>query len=157
MVKDFYNKNFGAKRSVLYIAGKFNEAAVNEALEAAFSKWKPGPDVMYPPVKTYVGGDTAIIDCTRAPQTTVIIGLPTLTPKDKDYIPQIIANPLLGGAFISRITTNIRESKGYTYSPYSFVQNNHGTSLWIEQADVTSEHTIDALREIKKEINHLQT
>jgi predicted Zn-dependent peptidase len=36
------------------------------------------------------------------------------------------------------------------------VQNRHGISVWYEQADITSEHTIDALNEIEKEINHLK-
>lgn len=155
-VKDFYNKNFGAKRSVLYIAGKYNEAAVAASVENAFGKWKAGPEIIYPAVNTLAGGDTAILDRKSAPQTTIMIGIPTLTPKDKDYIPQIIANSLLGGSFFSRITNNIRENKGYTYSPYSRVENRQGSSLWIESADVTSEHTADALQEIQNEIRRLQ-
>lgn len=155
-VKDFYNKNFGAKRSVLYVAGKYDEAAVTAAVENAFGKWKAGPDVWYPPVQIAAGGDTAVLDRKSAPQTTIMVGLPVLTPKDKDYIPQVIANSLLGGSFFSRITSNIRENKGYTYSPFSSINNRQGSSLWIEQADVTSEHTADALQEIQKEIRRLQ-
>jgi len=155
IVKDFYNKNFGAKRSVLYIAGKFDEAATTIAAQNGFSKWKPGAAIYYPPVKNATTHDTLIIDRKGAPQTTIMVGSPTLTPKDKDYIPQVVANSMLAGSFSSRITTNIRETKGYTYSPAGFVRNVPGSSLWIEQADVTSEHTIDALKEIEKEINRL--
>ena len=36
------------------------------------------------------------------------------------------------------------------------MQNRHNTSVWYEQADVTSENTVAALREIEKEINRLQ-
>jgi predicted Zn-dependent peptidase len=67
-----------------------------------------------------------------------------------------VTNSLLGGSFGSRITSNIREDKGYTYSPFSTVQNIKGSSVWYEQADVTSEHTVDALLEIEKEIKKLQ-
>jgi len=155
MVKDFYNKNFGAKRSVLYVAGKFDEAAANVAAQTAFSKWKPGAAVFYPPVKAVTSNDTLIVDRKGAPQTTIMVGLPTLTPKDKDYVPQVVANSMLAGSFGSRITSNIRENKGYTYSPFGFIRNVPGSSLWIEQADVTSEHTIDALKEIEKEVDRL--
>lgn len=155
-VKGFYDKNFGAKRSVLYVAGKFDEAAVTTAAAAAFGKWKAGPDVQYPPVKIETATDTALLDRKSAPQTTIMVGLPALTPKDKDYLPQIITNSLLGGSFFSRITSNIRENKGYTYSPSSYIDNKMGASMWIEQADVTSEHTADALLEIQKEIARLQ-
>jgi predicted Zn-dependent peptidase len=156
MVKDFYGKNFGARRSVLYVVGKFNEAPVNAAIAAAFSKWKAGPPVQYPPVQASAVTDTMMIERKGAPQTTVMVGLPVPTPEDKDYLPMLVTNSLLGGSFGSRITSNIRENKGYTYSPFSTVANRKGSSLWYEVADVTSEHTIDALWEIEKEVKRLQ-
>ncbi|HSB92211.1 MAG TPA: pitrilysin family protein [Flavitalea sp.] len=157
MVKDFYNKNFGAKRSVVYVVGNFDEAAVKSAIDKGLGKWKAGPAPVYQPATLVAKRDTAIIDRKGAPQTTVMIGLPVLTPKDKDYVAQVITNSLLGGSFGSRITSNIRENKGYTYSPYSYVQNRHGGSIWVEAADVTSEHTIASLNEIEKEIKRLQS
>src|SRR5215211_7164841 len=156
MVKDFYNNNFGAKRSVLYVVGKFDEKAVNGAIASSFTKWKAGPEVSYPPVNPAPVKDTLVVDRKGAPQSTVMIGLPVVTPTNKDYVPLLVTNSLLGGSFGSRITSNIRENKGYTYSPFSTVQNRKGSSLWYEVADVTSEHTVDALQEIHKEINRLQ-
>jgi len=156
MVKGFYDKNFGAKRSVIYVVGKFDEAAVNAAIEKAFSKWRGGPDVYYPPVTPVTKLDTIIVDRKKAPQTTIILGLPSVVPQNKDYVPYLITNSVLGGSFGSRITSNIRENKGYTYSPRSVIQNRHNTSVWYEQADVTSDNTIAALHEIEKEINRLQ-
>jgi predicted Zn-dependent peptidase len=155
-VKDFYQKNFGARRSVLYVVGKFNETAVAAAAGTAFSKWKSGPPVAYPPVQANTVSDTLMIDRKGAPQTTLMVGMPVLTPDKDDYLPLLVTNSLLGGSFGSRITSNIRENKGYTYSPFSTVQNQKGSSVWYEVADVTSEHTVDALREIEKEIRKLQ-
>ena len=67
-----------------------------------------------------------------------------------------MTNSLLGGSFGSRITSNIRENKGYTYSPFSAIQNYKSASVWYEQADVTTEHTGAALQEIAKEVSTLQ-
>jgi predicted Zn-dependent peptidase len=156
MVKEFYEKNFGAKRSVLYVVGKFDQAPVVAAVNATLAKWKGGPEVKFPDVTANPSGDTLLIDRKGAPQTTLMVGLPVVTPNNKDYVPLMITNSLLGGSFGSRITTNIRENKGYTYSPFSNVMNRKGSSLWYEQADVTSEHTVDALQEIEKEIRRLQ-
>jgi zinc protease len=155
-VKDFYEQNFGAKRSVLYIVGKFDEAAVTAAINTSLTKWKAGPDVSYPKVTAMPVSDTMIIDRKGAPQTTVMLGLPVITPDNKDYVPLLVTNSLLGGSFGSRITSNIREDKGYTYSPFSTLSNSKGSTLWYEQADVTSEHTIASLQEIEKEIKKLQ-
>ncbi|HEY6793739.1 MAG TPA: hypothetical protein VI248_03540, partial [Kineosporiaceae bacterium] len=49
---------------------------------------------------------------------------------------------LLGGAFGSRITSNIREAKGYTYSPYSTIGNHQRATNWAEIADVTTNVTV---------------
>jgi zinc protease len=157
LVKNYYNDNFGAKRSVLYVVGKFDETAVNAAVKSALTAWKPGPDVSYPPVNIAAVGDTLIMDRKGAPQTTVMVGMPVITPNHKDYVPLLVSNSLLGGSFGSRITSNIRENKGYTYSPFSTIVNRKGSALWYEQADITSEHTVDALLEIEREIKKLQT
>jgi predicted Zn-dependent peptidase len=157
MVKDFYNKNFGAKRSVLYVVGKFDDKAVNDAVMASLRKLKAGPEISYPAVNAVAVKDTMLIDRKGAPQTTLMIGLPVVMPTNKDYIPLLVTNSLLGGSFGSRITSNIRENKGYTYSPFSTIQNRKGSpGIWYEQADVTSEHTVNALIEIEKEIKRLQ-
>lgn len=156
MVKGFYDKNFGAKRTVVYAVGKFDEAATTKAIEDAFKGWKEGPEVSYPAANQVKTNQVAIIDRPNAPQTTVIIGLPTLTPKAEDVVALQVTNALLGGSFSSRITTNLREDKGFTYSPFSTIKNNKGVSLWYEQADVTSANTGESLQEIAKEINKLQ-
>jgi predicted Zn-dependent peptidase len=156
MVKDFYEKNFGAKRSAIYVVGKFDDKAVTAAINSTLTKWKPGPAVSYPDVPTSAAPDTLLVDRKGAPQTTLMVGLPVVTPNHKDYVPLLVANSLLGGSFGSRITSNIRENKGYTYSPFSAIQNRKGSALWYEQADVTSEHTVNALNEIEKEIKRLQ-
>ncbi|MBK5279556.1 MAG: insulinase family protein [Bacteroidia bacterium] len=155
--RGFYESNFGAKRSVLYVVGKFDEAAVSKAIDESFTSWKEGPAANFPPVKQQRTNDIAMIDRKDAPQSTIMIGLPTLIPQDQDYVALQVTNSLLGGSFGSRITSNIREDKGYTYSPFSTIQNRKGVSIWYEQADVTSEHTGESLREISKEIKRLQT
>ena len=156
MVKGFYDKNFGAKRAVIYVVGKFDEAASQKSIEESFSTWKEGPDVSYPPITPAKSNEVAMIDRPAAPQTTVMLGLPTLTPQSQDFVALQVTNSILGGSFGSRITSNIREDKGYTYSPFSTIQNQKGVSIWYEQADVTSEHTGASLQEISKEIKKLQ-
>jgi predicted Zn-dependent peptidase len=157
MVKDFYAKNFGAKRSVLYVAGKFDESKVSASIEKAFANWKPGPEVSFPPAQPMRTNQIATLDRKDAPQTTIMVGLPVLTPNDPDYVALSVTNSLLGGSFGSRITSNIREDKGYTYSPFSTIQSRKGVAVWFEEADVTTEHTGASLQEIAKEIKRLQT
>lgn len=155
-VKDFYTKNVGAQRSSIYVAGKFAAAGVEKAIEESFRDWIKGPAIDMPVAQPDSTASVALIDRSGAPQSTIMLGLPVIDPSNPDYIPLTLTNALLGGSFASRITSNIREDKGYTYSPFSNISNGYKSGVWYEQADITTENTGDALREILKEINTLQ-
>jgi predicted Zn-dependent peptidase len=156
-VKDFYNQNFGAQRSTLYVVGQFDQEAVTRAVREAFNSWQKGPQRSIPVAKPATKPDVLTIDRPNAPQSTIIVGLPVIDPSNKDYLALSLTNDLLGGSFGSRITSNIRENKGYTYSPYSTISNRYRAATWAEQADVTTEHTEASLKEIFYEINRLQS
>ncbi len=155
-VKSFYEKNFGARRATVYVVGKFDSEAVKAAVEEKLSNWRAGSDVNYPEAQPRTEATVKIIDRPGAPQSTMYYGLPVVGPSSEDYIPLDVMNSLLGGSFGSRITSNIREDKGYTYSPNSALVANYKTGLWFENADVTTEHTGASIEEINKEIVRLQ-
>ncbi len=155
-IKNFYNENVGAKRTTIYVAGRFNKQKVTDAVKNTFSNWKEGPEVSYPQAVANAQGSVKIIDRPDAPQSTILYGLPVANTGSEDHVALSITNSLLGGSFGSRITSNIREDKGYTYSPRSTVNNNYKTSIWYESADVTTEFTGASLEEINKEITRLQ-
>ena len=52
-------------------------------------------------------------------QTQVLLGNLAITRRDPDWYRTVLANSIYGGAFHSRLVMNIREQKGYTYSPRS--------------------------------------
>jgi predicted Zn-dependent peptidase len=85
-----------------------------------------------------------------------MVGLRVPTASHKDWIALEVADALLGGAFGSRITTNIREVKGYTYSPFSQLEHHPGQADWVETADVTTNVTGASLKEIFFEIDKLR-
>ena len=155
-VKSFYDKNFGAQRATIYVVGNFNAEEVKAAVQDKLSSWRKGPAVNYPVASPESDGTVKIIDRPGAPQSTIMYGLPVVDPSHKDYIALDVMNSLLGGSFGSRITSNIREDKGYTYSPSSALVSNYKTGLWFENADVTTEHTGASIAEINKEIRRLQ-
>ncbi len=156
-VQAFHAGQFGAKRAHLYVAGRFDAAAVKAAIDKAFAGWTAGPDpvVLQSPHKP--GPQVVLIDRPGAPQATLRLAFDASRAGTDADIPQRVTNALLGGAFSSRITTNIREDKGYTYSPDSDVAFTPEQALWTFQADVTTEHTGDSLKEVFKEIRRMQT
>jgi predicted Zn-dependent peptidase len=91
-----------------------------------------------------------------AVQSSLYLGLPVLDPRHPDYLKLAVTNTLLGGYFSSRVTANIREAKGYTYSPYSLVSVRAGTGYWAQVADVTTAVTGASLKEILAEVERLR-
>ena len=155
-VKDFYTGNFGAQRAHLYIAGKFDAAAVKKAIAENFSSWSKGPARMenVPVLKPQHVLD--VTDRPGAPQSTLIVGLPVPPATSPDTVSIIVTNALLGGSFNSRITANIREAKGYTYSPRSELSRRFHDGYWAETADVTTQFTGPSLKEIFFEVGRMQ-
>ena len=156
-IKKFYDENIGAKRTTIYVAGKFNKSKVIQAVKDTFSDMKAGTERDYVIATPNTEVVAKIIDRPDAPQSTIFYGLPVPDPSNEDFVALSITNSLLGGSFGSRITSNIREDKGYTYSPSSVLSSNYKSGVWYEVADVTTQHTGASLNEINKEIKRLQS
>lgn len=156
-VRDFYAANFGAGRAHLYIAGKFDAQASEAAIRSAFAGWARGAAPAENIPKPVSRKSIYLVDRPGAVQSTLMLGLPVLNPSNPDYPALSVTNALLGGSFGSRITRNIRENKGYTYSPSSSVSNRYRDAYWAQSADVTTDVTGASLKEIFFEVDRLRT
>lgn len=156
-IRGFHASKFGAARSRLYVVGVFDSAAVARAVREAFGDWARGTaPAARPAPKPPVGRQVAVLHRPSAVQSTLFIGLPVVDPSKPDWVPLQVTNSLLGGSFGSRITTNIREQKGYTYSPFSSITAHTGDAYWVEVADVTTAVTGPSIREILGEVERLR-
>ncbi len=155
-VQKFYDADFGAARTRVYVAGKFDSAAVKSALTQAFSSWKKGAAPLIDIPKPHAARSLDLVEKPEAVQSTLYIGLPTIDPSQPDYIPLQVMHTMLGGSFISRITQNIRENKGYTYSPFAQVSSRYRDAYWVEIADVTTAVTGPSMKEIFGEIDGIR-
>jgi predicted Zn-dependent peptidase len=155
-VRKFYSDSFGAARTHLFISGRFDAAAMTRAVDTAFGDWARGPAPLVNVPQAVATPQMKLIDRPDAPQSTIYLGLPVIDPSQPDYLRVSLMNTLLGGSFSSRIIANIRENKGYAYSPNSSINPRYRSGYWVEQADVTTEHTGDALKEIYFEIERLR-
>lgn len=155
-VRNFWDKNYGAARSHLYVVGRFDDAAVEAAARKAFGDWKKGVPPAEKPAAPKSERAVYLIDRPGAVQSTINLGMPVIDPSNPDWDALSLTNTLLGGSFASRITANIREQKGYTYSPNSQVLSRHRDAYWVEVADVTTNVTGPSIKEILGEIDRLQ-
>ena len=154
-VQAFYDTNYGAGRTRIYVAGRFDEAAMETAIRDAFSSWTAGEADELIPAAPSGGPVVQFIDRPGAPQSTLRVGFPAVGIDHPDAPDLAVMNALLGGSFTSRLTRNLREDKGYTYSPGSGVTWGMGGGYWTFNADVNTEVTGAALMETFGEITRL--
>jgi zinc protease len=152
----FYRANFSAARTHLYVAGKL-DPGLRDTIRRAFESWPHGSERTFLTAHAVKARTLVLIDRPNAPQSTLYIGLAVADPTSPDYIPLDVMNALLGGSFASRITSNIREQKGYTYAPRSQIGTRRHLAYWVEIADVTTAVTGPSLKEIFYEVNRLRS
>ncbi len=73
-----------------------------------------------------------------------------------DFKKVVILNTLFGGFFGSRLMTNIREEKGYTYGIHSFIQNHIQQTAWVISTEAGKDVCDATIEEIYKEMNLLK-
>jgi predicted Zn-dependent peptidase len=154
--KSFYETHFVASRAHLYVAGRLDSTAMKKAIAEGFLSWTKGTAAANAAPKTQPKRVLDVTDRPGAAQSTIFLGLPVPSAESPDNIPLAVTNALLGGSFGSRITSNIREQKGYTYSPNSQISRRVHDAYWLETADVTTAATGPSLKEIFGEVERLQ-
>jgi predicted Zn-dependent peptidase len=152
----YFDANLTARRAHLYVAGRFDAAAIERAVRDAFTSWPAGTAAPAREVKPVTGRVIHFVERTAAVQSTLRIAIPVVSPSHPDYVPLMLMNSVLGGSFSSRITQNLREKRGYTYSPYALLTVRDGDAYWVQNADVTSANTGASIREVFKEIDLLR-
>lgn len=156
-VERHHRASYGARRARLYVAGRFDPRRAEAAVRSAFGSWAAGAAREPAPAKPTSRREVNLVDRPGAVQSTVYVGLPTLDPRHPDYLKLLVTNTLLGGYFSSRMVANLREAKGYTYSPRSVLAvRGSAPGYWVQVADVTTAVTGASLKEIFAEIERLR-
>ena len=88
-------------------------------------------------------------------QGAIRIARPFPNRHHPDYMNVMVLNTVLGGFFGSRLMSNIREDKGYTYGIHSYVQNHLQDSAWMISTEAGKDVSEATVEEIYKEMNLL--
>ena len=152
--RDFYTP----ENALLLMVGDFNSDAMLETVEKVFGAWQGNKPVIMPapePAKPR-GRRVHLVHVPGAVQTQILAGCHAITRKHPDWIKLGLTNSLYGGAFKSRLVMNIREDKGYTYSPRSGVNSLRQYGYFSVSAAVRNQVVAASLAEIFYEMDKLR-
>jgi zinc protease len=156
LLSAFHKQRFLPNISRILCSGMIPDNLL-EKLEAAFGQIELSPnddaELEFP-----TGINTPKIHREKegAVQNAIRIGRPLFDRSHPDFIGMQVLSVTLGGYFGSRLMTNIREDKGYTYGIGSSVQTFRTSGYFAISTEVGSEVAKDALREIYFEIDRLR-
>lgn len=158
-LNSFFKKYYNAANLTILISGKFSDALIKKVNSIFGSKtWlgeKPSEIISH-----RVESSSQLIHHTekeKSVQSAIAIGNISINKHHPDFIKLTVLNTVLGGYFGSRLMTNIREEKGYTYGIHSsFVSYPHAGFFEIS-SDVGKDVRQKTFDEIEKEINLLRT
>jgi len=157
ILKREYKRRFRPDRALLVVVGDFDVASAKATLAKAFGGWTPAGEApgATPASPSAKGREVVMVNRPASVQSVIMVGRPTLKATDPDYYPLIVANTIFGGAFGARLTKNIREDKGYTYSPSSQAQTFEAGGLLRVKADVRNDVTGATLLEVFYELDRM--
>jgi zinc protease len=155
-----FARRFRPDQAIMVAAGDFDAAKMVESIESLLGNWAAPSTSPVPPVEppsSVPPHAVFFVDRPDSVQTTIALGSLGPTEGSPEYAAFRVANALFGGMFGSRLTMNIREDKGYTYTPGSYVVSRRTSGFLQTWAAVRNEVTGATLNEINYELNRMAT
>jgi zinc protease len=142
--------------AVLVLVGDLSPARALDVATAALHGWTGEAGRALPrPLPRVRPGPTVLVHRPGSVQSSIRLGGAALGRDDPAYPALQLANLVFGGYFSSRLVENIREDKGYTYSPHSRIDHGAAGSTLVVEADVATDVTAPALLEIGYELGRM--
>lgn len=159
LLREFYTHNYHSNNCSIYLSGKVDDDSIRR-IESIFGTEPWGTDFRSPENKTFIAVTSAekriFIERSDALQSAVRMGMLSLDRKHPDYLNARVLVTLFGGYFGSRLMSNIREEKGYTYGISAGIMPYPGQGVLAINAETANEFVEPLISEVYNEIDRLQ-
>jgi predicted Zn-dependent peptidase len=151
-----FTERIQPRDAVLVLVGDVQPQSALDLVDDVMSKWKARKAAARLPEPAPIKlGPTVLVDRPGAVQTNIRIAGPAVPPGHPESYALECANAIFGGAFMGRFIQNLREDKGYTYSPHSLFHHLRRASIFEIEADVGTEVTAPSLVETRYELGRM--
>jgi len=158
-LEHFYKHHYAPSNALLIVVGDFSSEKLLKQVENVFGSWdaeRPEPVISAAPPEAS-RRQVHLVHLPDTVQTQVLVGNLSITRRDPDWYRTVLANSIYGGAFHSRLVMNIREQKGYTYSPRSGITALRQHGFFTVHAAVRNEVAAATLTEIFYEMDRVRS
>ncbi|MEL5895865.1 pitrilysin family protein [Bacteroides sp. GD17] len=159
VLSEFYTRYYHSKNCSIYLSGKVNDDCLRR-IERLFGNEPFGTDFRKPEKIEYTPVSSSekriFIERPDALQSAVRMGMLSLDRNHPDYLKMRVLVTLFGGYFGSRLMSNIREEKGYTYGISAGIMPYPGKGVLVISAETANEFVEPLIAEVYHEIDRLQ-
>ena len=158
LLQDFFTEYYLNGLCVFFVSGKL-PADIEDQLNNSFGNLSLKP--FNNQLQTIIQSPAAekkyrIQNDAEGVQGAIRIARPFPTRHHPDFMKVMVLNTVFGGFFGSRLMSNIREDKGYTYGIHSYVQNHQQDSAWMISTEAGKDVCEATIEEIYKEMKLLR-
>lgn len=154
----FYQQFYTNGKCMIFVAGKL-PTDIQEQLNNNFGKLPfnttTTSSIEYN-VAPAIDKKQFILNDLNGVQGAIRLARPFPNRHDPDFIKVQILNNIFGGFFGSRLMSNIREDKGYTYGIHSYIQNHIHDTCWMISTEAGRDVCEATIAETYKEMAILQ-
>jgi zinc protease len=157
-ITSFHTTYYRPNNAFLVVVADAAPEAVFAAAEQAFGSWARAavPETRAAAMPVIKGRKLVFVQRPNSVQSSISVGNFASKRDDARWYTLQLTNQIYGAAFDSRLVRNIREEKGYTYSPQSIFQAMAEGGFYRAAADVRNDVTGATLKEIYGEIDKLR-
>jgi predicted Zn-dependent peptidase len=157
-LRDFHRQTFSPYGAQITVVGDVEARRTQARLRRAFASWQgPRRVPRLPAVRAARSDEVLFIDRPGSVQTVILTGSSVPAMGHPDHMALALATAVLGGGFTSRLMNNLREDKGYSYSPHAGLDNHLLDGLATASMEVRTEVTAAAYVELNYEMGRLAT
>lgn len=159
LLESFYRRYYNSTNCTIYVAGKVSDENLKR-IEKLFGEEPFGNTLCQAERQNFVPSPSAekriFIERPDAKQSAVRIGTLTIDNKHSDSFKLRVLVTLFGGYFGSRLMSNIREEKGYTYGIAAGIIDYPEQNVLHINTETTNEYVEPLIKEVYREIDKLQ-
>ena len=159
LCKNYYETYFSPSISYLAIVGDIETEEAEELINKYFGEWKSKdvPEHKYETPSAPLVNKVALVDRQQSVQSVIHVAYPiNLMIGSPDEIKASVANMMLGGYFSSKLNSNLREDKGYTYGARSNIASDELVGSFDASTQVRNEVTDSSITVILSEMKKMR-
>ncbi len=142
--------------SLVVVVGDIEWATLEPKLATALGDvGKPGARTQDPAFTPPSASRWLAVDMPGNPQATIRMRTGAPLRDDPDRVVAEVVDFAIGGSFLSRLNSNLREDKGWTYGAWSSYSYDRTRAHWTFGLDVKVEHVAETVTELAKEVDKL--